>query len=358
MYDIKQVFDQVQYHRWFQIPLMLSMVVLLIIDHCSFASETPPNFQMIRNQKIWDQGAHNAFTDLVWFRDRFFCVFREGEGHVSQEANIRILSSPDGSDWEPSGLLSLEGYDLRDPKIDVHADGKTLMVLGGGAVRKGNEPASKHHSFVSLSTDGKEWSPIEWVAEEGQWLWRITWFKEIAYGIAYDVRPESRSQRKYGTTLLKSTDGKNYTIVVSDLYHESGPTEATLRFAPDGTCYCLQRRDGKESNTALLGVSQPPYTNWQWKDLGLYYGGPDFIQIPDGRWIAAGRIITDKVAKTVVCELNVAEGKLIPLVTLPSGGDNSYPGMVWHDGKLWISYYSSHEDKTNIYLAVLSSTQQ
>ena len=38
-------------------------------------------------------------------------------------------------------------------------------------------------------------------------------------------------------------------------------------------------------------------------------------------------------------------------VTLPSGGDNSYPGLVWHGGQLWVSYYSSHEGKTSIYLA-------
>ncbi len=25
--------------------------------------------------------------------------------------------------------------------------------------------------------------------------------------------------------------------------------------------------------------------------------------------------------------------------------------MVWHDGLLWMSYYSSHEGKTSIYLA-------
>ena len=36
---------------------------------------------------------------------------------------------------------------------------------------------------------------------------------------------------------------------------------------------------------------------------------------------------------------------------LPSGGDCSYPGMVWHEGLLWMSYYSSHEGKTSIYLA-------
>jgi hypothetical protein len=25
--------------------------------------------------------------------------------------------------------------------------------------------------------------------------------------------------------------------------------------------------------------------------------------------------------------------------------------MVWHEGLLWLSYYSSHEEKTSIYLA-------
>ena len=32
-----------------------------------------------------------------------------------------------------------------------------------------------------------------------------------------------------------------------------------------------------------------------------------------------------------------------PVLWLPSGGDCSYPGMVEHEGLLWMSYYSSHE---------------
>ena len=40
-----------------------------------------------------------------------------------------------------------------------------------------------------------------------------------------------------------------------------------------------------------------------------------------------------------------------PVLSVPSGGDNSYPGLVWHDGLLWMSYYSSHEGKSAIYLA-------
>ena len=46
---------------------------------------------------------------------------------------------------------------------------------------------------------------------------------------------------------------------------------------------------------------------------------------------------------------SVYEGKRC--LALPSGGDTSYPGLVWHDNLLWMTYYASHEGKANIYLA-------
>jgi hypothetical protein len=45
-----------------------------------------------------------------------------------------------------------------------------------------------------------------------------------------------------------------------------------------------------------------------------------------------------------------------PVLTLPSGGDTSYPGLVFHDGLLWMSYYSSHEGKAGVYLAKIRLT--
>ncbi|MET8233218.1 hypothetical protein ABZS77_21380 [Micromonospora sp. NPDC005298] len=41
-------------------------------------------------------------------------------------------------------------------------------------------------------------------------------------------------------------------------------------------------------------------------------------------------------------------------MTLPSGGDTSYPGLVWHNDLLWVSYYSSHEERTCVYVAEVS----
>ena len=74
------------------------------------------------------------------------------------------------------------------------------------------------------------------------------------------------------------------------LYTEGYPNESSLLFLEDDTCYCLLRRDG-QPNSALLGTAKAPYTDWQWKDLGQRIGGPHIIRLPDGRIVAAVRLI-------------------------------------------------------------------
>ena len=66
--------------------------------------------------------------------------------------------------------------------------------------------------------------------------------------------------------------------------------------------------------------------------------------------MAAGRFY-DGGARTSLAWLDAERGKLTEFLKLPSGGDTSYPGLVEHDSLLWVSYYSSHEGKTSIYLA-------
>ena len=67
--------------------------------------------------------------------------------------------------------------------------------------------------------------------------------------------------------------------------------------------------------------------------------GPGFVTSRD----------STKGARTVLARLG--RDSCEPALTLPSGGDTSYAGLVWHDGLLWVSYYSSHEGKSSIYLA-------
>lgn len=308
-----------------------------------------PTAELVSVAKLSATAPHSAFTDLIRWKGQFYCAFREGRSHVSADGRIRVLSSANGADWASTAELSLKGHDLRDASLSITPDGR-LMLNGGVAPRKIDRERVPTGTFVSFTDDGRSWSPPKIIIEPGHWLWRVTWHGDRAYGVAYSSVLLEANERH--TQLLTSTDGLSFTPLVSKLLNDGWPTEATLRFATDGTAYCLQRRDGPPRyQSALLGVSQPPYTQWHWHDLGMYVGGPNLIQLPNGVWLAAGRFFNGTVTRTKLAFLDIDARTLVPLLELPSGGDNSYPGLVWHNGLLWMSYYSSHEDKTCVYLA-------
>jgi hypothetical protein len=300
----------------------------------------------VSTHKIWDRAPHNAFTDLAFWNGQFICAFREGRRHVSTDGKIRVLTLHDGNEWQSAAVVERHGFDLRDAGLSIRPDGR-LMLIGGAAPRKNDNESAPTGTFVSFSSDGKLWTEPKIVVEPGRWLWRVTWHDGQAYGVAY-----AASNGHPFTSLLTSENGTDFRELVPRMFGEGYPTEAVLRFGDDHTAYCLQRRDGDPAhNSAFLGISRPPYAEWQWHDLGMYFGGPNLIQLPDGRWIAAGRVIENGVATTALAELNVEKKMLRPILPLRSGGDTSYPGLVWHDGLLWVSYYSSHEGKASIYLA-------
>jgi hypothetical protein len=305
--------------------------------------------ELLGVRKIWDQAPHNAFTDLAQWQNRFYCAFREGRGHVSTDGKIRVLRSQDAEAWTSAALVELAGFDLRDAHLSVTPDGR-LMLLGGAAPREKDGQSAPTGSFVAFSKDGSQWTRPEIVVEPGRWLWSVTWHKGKAYGVSYPA-----SQDSPFLSLLASEEGITFEPVVGRLYGNGFPNETALRFTADGVCYALVRRDqqGQAPCSAILGTSSGDFTNWNWHDLGTEFngfGGPNFIQLPSGPWLAAGRM-HEGGAHTALCRLDVTEHRMTRLLKLPSGGDTSYPGLVWHDGLLYLSYYSSHEGKTSIYLA-------
>lgn len=312
------------------------------------AEDTQP--VLVESYRIWDQAPHNAFTDLIRFKGNWYCVFREGQGHVSADGALRIITSQDGRTWESAALITSPDSDLRDAKISVTPDGR-LMLAGAEAIpHPVTKETSQHQSLVWFSDDGTTWSDQQEVAELNYWLWRITWHQATAYGFGYSTGKNATGENKRGVRLYRSKDGVVFQTRVADAAPGFGyANETSMVFHPDGTCSCLLRRDGT-LGSGLLGTAKSPYTEWDWKDLGVRIGGPDMIQLPDGRMIAAVRLY-DGGARTSLCWIDVDQGTLTEALQLPSGGDCSYAGMVWHDDRLWVSYYSSHEDKTCIYLA-------
>lgn len=326
-----------------------TIVAVLIVCQMSAslvsAAETPSPV-LVDVKRIWDKAPHNAFTDLIRFRDRWYCVFREARNHWGPGARgeVRIVTSDDGSNWKTAGLFSdPELGDPRDPKLSIHPDGK-LMVIYFRRFNPTRFPEKHERQYMRLSADGTQWTDAVEIGFPDRWLWRITWHEGNAYGVSHGGpadKPPFTGQRS--GRLVVSEDGKQFKPLVGMAYGG----ESTIRFLPDGKALCLRR---SENNQGLLGISSPPYQDWAWKDLDTTIGGPNFIRLPDGRLVAVVRLY-DGERRTSLCRLDPDEGTLTETLALPSGGDTSYAGLVWHDDLLWISYYSSHEGKAAIYLA-------
>lgn len=318
------------------VGLAVGMVLFGSVSSFGAAAE---GAALVSCERIWDEAPHNAFTSLVRFEGRWYCVFREGQAHVSPDGALRVLVSADGDSWRSAARITHPKADLRDAQICVTPDGR-LMLTGAGAWHdKG--PGHHHQTFAYFSEDGKTWSDGAAIGEPDFWLWRVTWREDTAYGVGYATGEGPRSARLY-----RSGDGLDFKVHVRELHTEEYPNESSLVFREDGAALCLLRRGG----TGLLGHAAAPYQDWTWKDLGVKIGGPNMIEVPGGRLVAAVRLY-DEPVRTALCWVDPEAGALTEFLALPSGGDTSYAGLVWHEDLLWVSYYSSHEGKTSIYLA-------
>lgn len=306
-------------------------------------------------EKIWDNGMHNAFTSIEQYKGNYYITFREGETHIfdsngNAEGKVRILSSADGKQWEALPLIGKEGIDLRDPKFSTMPDGRLMIIVGGSIYRNrqlvGCEPQ------VMFSEDGKEFTaPQPVVIEKGanngfNWLWRVTWHEGTGYTISYGKAEGGKVE----VSLLSTTDGIHYKHMQT--FDIGGyPNEATIRFLPYGQMAVMLRRDG-DAPTGYWGLSHAPYTEWSWKEMEFRIGGPDFIVLDDKRIVAGGRTHLIASAPKTSLLIGKGDGRFSEVLTLPSGGDNSYPGFITVGNELWVCYYSSHETRNaSIYLA-------
>ncbi len=326
---------------------LITFLVFFISSSEIISQNTPEHELILSVERIWDRAAHNAFTSLIEFNGKFYCSFRESSGHVSDiNGTIRVIESEDGQNWSSVAHIFERGVDLRDPQLTVTLDNRIMLNIGGSLYTNGKlEGMEPKVSFSDVN--GKNFSDpqkvfIDEKIKSGKdWLWRATWNNDICYATIYQPTKEKSVQ------LIKSTDGINYTFVTT--FEVIGGNETTLRFTSDDKMIAVVRRD-RERN-GILGISESPYKTWEWNELEERLGGPDLIILKNGNMICATREYPpDHNEKTILAKVDL-DGKFTKLLTLPSGGDCSYPGFVMKDNILHVSYYSSHDEKTAIYLA-------
>ena len=344
------------------LPIILSMgrILLLFSTLVAGALAAPPTLEVVSVKRIWDQAPHSAFGDIIRFQNRWFCVFREGTAHVpktggADDGKLRVITSTDGDTWASAALIAEDGIDLRDPHLSITGAGKLMIVAGGSEYPKGVYAGRQPR--VMFSPDGRKWTKPEAVLERGHWLWRVTWHDGVAYGVSKFGSPgKELPENPRRANLVSSRDGIQWQTVVP--LQVPGADESAVRFLPNGRMVILMRTRSLQDELASIGWADKPYTDWHWTKQDVHVGGPNFIVLPDGSMIGGGRWMAAPGAdgpRTALGAMTITHYQ--PQLVLPSGGDNSYPGFVFHDGLLWTMYYSSHETHTAIYLAKIRIKQ-
>ncbi|MBK8975625.1 MAG: exo-alpha-sialidase [Planctomycetes bacterium] len=354
-----------------RIPFRTRALLAVTATIAPLASQTDAERRaVVAVDEIWARAPHAAFVDLERHRGALWCAFREGSGHVpGTNGVIRVLhGTPDGQRWESAALLDVAGLDLRDPKLSVTPRGELMVLMGGSEYRGRERVAMQPHAAFGRPDDAGEGitfappAPIALpteVASGQDWLWRVTWRGDVGYGVVY--QPGAGGNRLH---LVATTDGRSYRSVTElDLDPASRGGETTLRFLPDGRMLALVRTEGGDRN-ARLGCATSPFTAWTWVTLPHRIGGPDLLVLPGPTGptlLAAGRAYDPDGSHTALWRVTL-DGGSDRLLTLPSGGDTSYPRLVpceTDDGpRLLCAYYSSHlGGRTSILLATLRTAE-
>jgi hypothetical protein len=328
---------------------------LMLSISCYPAQKTAgelPKVEVTNVRRVYHNGQHNAFTDLVRFEGNFYLTFRScPDGHmVHPTSSIIILSSKDTKQWKQVHQFRVEKRDTRDPHFLVFKD-KLFVYTGtwysGETTLKSEDyDLNKHLGYAAWSEDGMNWySPIMLEGTFGHYIWRANTFGGKAYLCGRRKKNFADAPRGEGSivesAMLESDDGLIWRTRA--LFQETHGDETAFQFEADGSIVAIGRRG---SGKAQLLRSKPPYSQWQHTELDRYIGGP-LLARWGGRYVVGGRkTIDEKGPKTSMCWL--VNDQLHEFAELPSGGDNSYPGFVEiSPNRAVMSWYSSHETDAN-----------
>ena len=353
-------------------------LLLFVAVQFAASAEEWPQVKTTNIRRVFHNGEHNAFTDLVRWQGKFWLCFRScPDGHmVHPTASILILSSKDTKKWAQVHRFSVPKRDTRDPHFLVFKD--KLFVYSGTWYCGDSSPArseytlNRHLGYAAWSADGNKWqSPIMLEGTFGHYIWKANTFDGKAYLCGRRNREFDIKARGEGATvqsaMLESDDGLIWRA--RTLFQEVRGDETAFQFGPDGDILAIGRRGGDK---AQLLKSKPPYTQWDRREMDRYIGGPLLTKwgayhVAGGRKSGAA-LVGERGPKTALYWLNPdAKSKkelLAEFVELPSNGDTSYPGFVeLSPRRAVVSWYSSHEKDstgkviTAIYMADLEITE-
>ncbi|MCB1066203.1 MAG: hypothetical protein KDN20_25195 [Verrucomicrobiae bacterium] len=324
-----------------------------------------PKVRVENIRRAYHNGEHNAFTDLIRWQGKFWLTFRScPDGHmVNPTSSIRVLNSDDAQTWTEVHQFSVPRRDVRDPHF-LEFQGKLFIYTGtwwsgDGPLPRDQYNLNQHLGYAVFSENGEKWSDLQVLeGTYGHYIWRAATHEGKAYLCGRRKLAYAEGESGAGaapvvqSVMLESENGLAWRF--HSLFQESRGDETAFRFEPDGSLLAVSRTGGQP---AQLVRAPKPWVEKTRTEFPEYIGGPLLAKWGE-RTLVGGRRNTKEGPKTVLYWLNGET--LTDFATLPSGGDNSYPGFVeYDDGRGLISWYSSHEKDaegkviTAIYLADL-----
>lgn len=331
-----------------KIKIFTFLVILAFCFSCTAQDED--DSIRISTQKITkNDGLNNAFTDLVFFDNKWFLSYRESDKHaLGKDGIVKILSSTDGVNWSLLKEFQIDDLDLRDAMFAINGD-KLMAYIHGSRYEGTNLVLFRDYKCDYVK--GGEWQSLQPVLLDRRkgyadriegnqaWPWKVTWHENKAYSFGYG--------KDNFFDFYTSSDGLKFQNMFFAQEILGTPTEATLEVNDEGVFYVISRRN---EGSAIVGKSIDSGKTFDWfGEIPINdFGGPDFIFYKDGL-LVSGR----DSHKMILGYYNLKTKQYKKLMTLKSGGDCSYAGMVLQDNTLWMSYYSGHENKsgTSVYLS-------
>jgi len=296
-------------------------------------------------------GGHNLTTVLTHWNGYYWLIHSLAPWHIaSSRSRLVLWRSPDAVTWERVTQFQFSPRDIRDPKVCPIGDRLFVYAFSNDGV-----VAVPNQTYVTSSKDGVTWDAWREVEPKGWLLWR----PKTPDGKTWWVPAYWSSHGE--SVLLKSSDGIHWEKV-SDIFKGEFNDETDLEFLPDGTALVTVRLEGNGSlfghveGGTMIGVSEPPYTNWVFTKSELTrLDGPCLFRWGD-RMFAAGRRHLDPKSggrekrgsilgrkRTALYE--VFHDRLHWWGDFPSSGDTGYPGVVVRGDEAVVSYYTNRIDE-------------
>ncbi|MHA1147988.1 MAG: hypothetical protein ACTSR8_07050 [Promethearchaeota archaeon] len=290
--------------------------------------------------------SHNAFTDMVYWKDNFYLAFRAASVHAPvEDARIIVMKSEDAKDWKIVEEFSVKGKDIRDPKFGIIGDKLFIYNI----VREINsefdgEVTKTKYSFTK---NGDDWEDLEDIEPENHRFWRTKTYNNRSWQC---IIFEQGNVKLYNTT-----DGINWDKI-STIYDEPEADETDFAFLPNRKIVVITRLQtsqitGDKASRTLISTASAPYTKWDQEVAEIArLDGPCLFNISDklfavaryqpeidGLFQQSGSVFAKKRTGLYYVE----KDKILYLSDLPSDGDTSYPAAVVKGKYLYVSYYTT-----------------